>query len=126
MFRCNNGSCLNRTRVCDLTEDCAEGEDEKAECGKIFRRCWRILIDVHCEKLQQYKHFLMIICQDKIPEHARCNFEQDWCGWTNMTDRPLNWTRMQGPSLKEKTGPSYDHTYRNTSGNNNLLLVQSA
>lgn len=33
MFRCNNGSCLNRTRVCDLTKDCADGEDEAADCG---------------------------------------------------------------------------------------------
>lgn len=33
MYRCKNGSCLNRTRVCDLTKDCAEGEDEEDDCG---------------------------------------------------------------------------------------------
>lgn len=32
MFRCNNGSCLNKTRVCDLTKDCTDGEDEEADC----------------------------------------------------------------------------------------------
>lgn len=33
MFRCNNGSCLNKTRVCDFTKDCADGEDEALNCG---------------------------------------------------------------------------------------------
>ncbi|XP_015429458.1 PREDICTED: ALK tyrosine kinase receptor [Dufourea novaeangliae] len=85
MFRCNNGSCLNRTRVCDLTKDCANGEDESLDC-------------------------------DKIPENARCNFERDWCGWRNVPERPLNWTLHRGPTPSDKTGPSYDHTYRNASG----------
>ncbi|XP_076675839.1 anaplastic lymphoma kinase isoform X2 [Andrena cerasifolii] len=85
MFRCNNGSCLNRTRVCDLTKDCADGEDEVADC-------------------------------DKIPENARCNFEHGWCGWRNVPGRPLNWTLHRGPTTSEKTGPSYDHTYRNAFG----------
>jgi anaplastic lymphoma kinase len=34
MFRCANGKCLKRDRVCDLTADCADGEDETYECGK--------------------------------------------------------------------------------------------
>ncbi|XP_051176144.1 leukocyte tyrosine kinase receptor-like [Leptopilina boulardi] len=85
MFRCNNGSCLNRTRVCDLTEDCADGEDELQDC-------------------------------DKVPETARCNFESGWCGWNNVPGRPLNWTLHQGPTPTERTGPSYDHTYRNETG----------
>ncbi|CAK9818713.1 ALK tyrosine kinase receptor [Anthophora plagiata] len=85
MFLCNNGSCLNRTRVCDLTKDCADGEDEELEC-------------------------------DKIPENARCNFEHGWCGWRNVPGRPLNWTLHRGATPSEKTGPSYDHTYRNASG----------
>ncbi|XP_076236265.1 anaplastic lymphoma kinase isoform X2 [Calliopsis andreniformis] len=85
MFRCNNGSCLNKTRVCDLTKDCADGEDEEADCHK-------------------------------IPENARCNFESGWCGWRNVPGRPLNWTLHRGPTPSDKTGPSYDHTYRNASG----------
>ncbi|XP_050480798.1 ALK tyrosine kinase receptor isoform X2 [Bombus huntii] len=85
MYRCKNGSCLNRTRVCDLTKDCADGEDEDGDC-------------------------------DKIPENARCNFEQGWCGWKNVPERPLNWTLHRGATPSEKTGPSYDHTYRNASG----------
>ncbi|XP_053974206.1 ALK tyrosine kinase receptor isoform X2 [Hylaeus volcanicus] len=85
MFRCNNGSCLNRTRICDLTKDCADGEDEALDC-------------------------------DKMPENARCNFENGWCGWRNVAGRPLNWTLHRGATPSDKTGPSYDHTYRNASG----------
>jgi len=59
----------------------------------------------------QLKHFA-----DKIPKNARCNFEDGWCGWTNVPERPLNWTLHQGPTPTERTGPSYDHTYRNETG----------
>ncbi|XP_011304808.1 ALK tyrosine kinase receptor isoform X2 [Fopius arisanus] len=85
MFRCNNGSCLNKTRICDLTPDCAQGEDEVLEC-------------------------------DKVPETARCNFEHGWCGWTNAPDSQLQWTLHRGSTPSERTGPSYDHTYRNETG----------
>ncbi|KAK9299944.1 hypothetical protein QLX08_007170 [Tetragonisca angustula] len=84
-YRCKNGFCLNKDRVCDLTEDCADGEDERDDC-------------------------------DKIPENARCNFEHGWCGWKNVSGRLLNWTLHRGATRSEKTGPSYDHTYRNASG----------
>ncbi|KAL6421509.1 hypothetical protein ACFW04_014280 [Cataglyphis niger] len=85
MFRCKNGVCLNRTRICDFTKDCADGEDEAQDC-------------------------------DKIPENAKCNFENGWCGWTNVPGRPLNWTLHRGPTPSMRTGPSYDHTYRNETG----------
>ncbi|KAK1117952.1 hypothetical protein K0M31_015619 [Melipona bicolor] len=85
MYRCKNGSCLSKVRVCDLTEDCADGEDERDDC-------------------------------DKMPENARCNFEYGWCGWKNVPGRPLNWNLHRGATPSEKTGPSYDHTYRNASG----------
>ncbi|XP_017880511.1 ALK tyrosine kinase receptor isoform X2 [Ceratina calcarata] len=85
MFRCKNGSCLDRTRICDLTKDCPDGEDERLNC-------------------------------DKVPVEARCNFEDGWCGWRNLSGRPMNWTLHRGATPSEKTGPSYDHTYRNASG----------
>ncbi|XP_017761306.1 PREDICTED: leukocyte tyrosine kinase receptor isoform X2 [Eufriesea mexicana] len=85
MFRCKNGSCLKRAHVCDLTKDCADGDDEEFDC-------------------------------DKMPENTRCNFEHGWCGWRNVPGRPLNWTLNRGATPSERTGPSYDHTYRNASG----------
>ncbi|XP_020282879.1 ALK tyrosine kinase receptor isoform X2 [Pseudomyrmex gracilis] len=86
MFYCKNGTCLNNTRICDFTKDCMDGEDEE---------------EADC---------------DKIPTNARCNFENGWCGWANVPGRPLNWTLNSGPTPSEKTGPSYDHTYRNKTG----------
>lgn len=38
MFRCNDGFCLNRTRICDFTKDCADGEDETLECGVLDQK----------------------------------------------------------------------------------------
>ncbi|XP_032676195.1 MAM and LDL-receptor class A domain-containing protein 1-like [Odontomachus brunneus] len=52
---------------------------------------------------------------DKIPENARCNFENGWCGWSNVPGRPLNWTLRSGPT-PERNVPAYDHTYRNKTG----------
>ncbi|XP_034934100.1 leukocyte tyrosine kinase receptor isoform X2 [Chelonus insularis] len=85
MFHCRNGSCINKTRICDLTPDCSEGEDEMLEC-------------------------------DKMPETARCNFERGWCGWTNAPNKTLKWILHHGSTPTERTGPSYDHTYRNETG----------
>lgn len=51
-----------------------------------------------------------------MPETGRCNFEKGWCGWTNEPDRKLNWTLHRGATLSDRTGPSYDHTYRNETG----------
>lgn len=59
---------------------------------------------------------------DKIPYGARCNFEQDWCGWYNAHGKILQWTRHNGTTSINKTGPSFDHTYRNSTGINNLLF----
>lgn len=53
---------------------------------------------------------------DKIPYGARCNFEQDWCGWYNTNGKVLQWTRHNGTTPSNKTGPSYDHTYGNVTG----------
>lgn len=58
----------------------------------------------------------MKIFADKIPENARCNFENGWCGWANVPGRPLNWTLYKGATPSIRTGPSYDHTYRNETG----------
>lgn len=57
---------------------------------------------------------------DKVPETARCNFENGWCGWTNALGTQLNWTLHRGSTPSERTGPSYDHTYRNETGNVSL------
>ena len=32
-FRCNDGHCLPRDQVCDLSRDCPGGEDEDQDCG---------------------------------------------------------------------------------------------
>ncbi|CAH0545803.1 unnamed protein product [Brassicogethes aeneus] len=54
---------------------------------------------------------------DHMPFGSRCNFEQDWCGWHNTDVKILEWTRHNGSTPTNFTGPNFDHTYQNASGN---------
>ncbi|CAG9573024.1 unnamed protein product [Danaus chrysippus] len=47
---------------------------------------------------------------DKMPYGSYCNFEQDNCGFENVPQRILKWSRHSGPTPTDKTGPNYDHT----------------
>ena len=33
-FQCGNEKCINSSKICDYTEDCPNGEDEKQDCGE--------------------------------------------------------------------------------------------
>ena len=44
------------------------------------------------------------------PSHIHCDFEVDYCGWSNDTTAQFNWTRHQGKTSSTDTGPSTDHT----------------
>lgn len=52
-----------------------------------------------------------------MPSGARCNFEEDWCGWQNMDIKFLEWARHNGSTPTNCTGPSFDNTYKNSTGN---------
>lgn len=53
-----------------------------------------------------------------MPYGSRCNFEEDWCGWTNVDEKVLEWTRHKGSAPRNNsTGPQSDHTYKNGTGN---------
>ena len=47
---------------------------------------------------------------DKLPSYSHCNFEHDWCGWTNRSDREMRWIRKMG-----EHGDSGVYAYVNTS-----------
>lgn len=51
-----------------------------------------------------------------MPPGARCDFEQDWCGWNNMSANGLQWLRHNGSTPTNGTGPDVDHTYNNNTG----------
>ena len=36
MFHCKNGQCVDRSKVCDIKNDCHDYSDETFECGKIL------------------------------------------------------------------------------------------
>ena len=47
-----------------------------------------------------------------------CNFETEGCEWKSSTTLGVKkWNIGRGPTPSRNTGPSFDHTYKNTSGN---------
>lgn len=53
---------------------------------------------------------------DKMPPGAKCNFEENWCGWHNAEHKEMNWTRHNGSTPTNKTGPNFDNTFKNSTG----------
>ncbi|CAL1262651.1 unnamed protein product [Larinioides sclopetarius] len=85
-FQCDDMICVDAAEVCDTNPDCTAGEDEEQEC-------------------------------DKIPASAFCTFEKDMCGWTvAQFAKGSEWIRRSGLSPNSRTGPSFDHTFQNSTG----------
>lgn len=53
---------------------------------------------------------------DKMPYGAKCDFEQDLCGWHNVEHDILKWIPHNGSTPTNGTGPDFDHTYKNSTG----------
>ncbi|XP_030849640.1 MAM and LDL-receptor class A domain-containing protein 1-like [Strongylocentrotus purpuratus] len=45
-----------------------------------------------------------------------CDFEDDWCGYTQAQDDTFDWTRLTGATSSLDTGPSIDHTTGTATG----------
>lgn len=52
-----------------------------------------------------------------------CDFESDWCGWQNSGQATLSWSRHNGPTPTDKTGPEFDHTFQHTNRTGYFLFV---
>ena len=47
---------------------------------------------------------------------ATCNFDVSLCGFVQGTDDKFDWTRRKGNTSSSGTGPSFDHTTGNMTG----------
>ena len=45
-----------------------------------------------------------------------CNFDVSLCGFEQGTDDKFDWTRLNGNTLTSGTGPSFDHTTGDITG----------
>ncbi|GFR70364.1 MAM and LDL-receptor class A domain-containing protein 1 [Elysia marginata] len=53
-----------------------------------------------------------------------CDFEMDYCGFTNFSANSFNWTKSYGKTQSTYTGPSTDHTYGTDQGH--YLYVEAS
>ncbi|XP_021371353.1 MAM and LDL-receptor class A domain-containing protein 1-like, partial [Mizuhopecten yessoensis] len=51
-----------------------------------------------------------------------CNFDYNFCGWTNPKNDDFDWTRQRGSTASSHTGPSTDHT----SGHGYYIFTESS
>ncbi|XP_014669304.1 PREDICTED: leukocyte tyrosine kinase receptor-like [Priapulus caudatus] len=79
-------TCIHRYQVCDIHKDCLYGDDE-----------------------------ILATCAS-MPDGARCDFEQGFCGWLNSIHDDFEWTRHNGSTPTPETGPTTDHTLKNHLG----------
>lgn len=50
------------------------------------------------------------LCSFAAPTVYDCNFESGFCKWQQAHDDKFDWTRTQGPTGSQSTGPTNDHT----------------
>ncbi|XP_065198014.1 MAM and LDL-receptor class A domain-containing protein 2-like [Sycon ciliatum] len=50
------------------------------------------------------------------PAHSTCDFEKNFCTWTNLAGSDFDWIRRFGSTTSFNTGPSYDHTTGTSTG----------
>ncbi|XP_035678932.1 uncharacterized protein LOC118417473 [Branchiostoma floridae] len=55
-----------------------------------------------------------------------CDFEADFCGWTQDRSDNFNWTRQAGASESSGTGPSFDHTMGNETGTGYYIFIEAS
>ena len=44
-----------------------------------------------------------------------CNFDRDFCGWTNDSGAEFTWSKNKGTTPSDGTGPPWDHTTKSRS-----------
>ena len=54
-FRCNDGRCLHRDQVCDITRDCPDGEDEAQDCGN-----FELIHQMHAHRHESTMHLILL------------------------------------------------------------------
>ncbi|XP_041986159.1 ALK tyrosine kinase receptor isoform X2 [Aricia agestis] len=89
-----NGECQNGQLKCNIMK--------KESCIKLQQIC--DLVKDCDDSTDEQKQ-----C-DKMPYGSYCNFEQDSCGFENVPQPILKWSRHSGPTPTDKTGPNFDHT----------------
>lgn len=81
------------------------------------------MLYLSCTTINFWLH--IIIISVLVPTEARCTFESGFCGWRNTSgEMSLTWKLYKGDRHKF-TGPKWDNTFRNRTGNTILFGNQT-
>ena len=56
------------------------------------------------------------LTNSSCPPDLACDFQDDFCGWTQSHKDNFDWIRAKGGTSSRGTGPRYDHTFNSNSG----------
>lgn len=56
------------------------------------------------------------LSNSSCPPDLACDFQLDFCGWTQSQQDNFDWMRAKGGTSTNGTGPRYDHTYSSSTG----------
>ncbi|KAK3713138.1 hypothetical protein QZH41_010040 [Actinostola sp. cb2023] len=96
-----------------FTPECRPAKHENVTCKDGTFKCLSgecIALENRCDfKMDCFDGFDELNCGFELP--GRCNFERDFCDWTNETeDDNFDFERAKGATMSYGTGPTYDHT----------------
>ena len=96
-------------------------------CGRVLHLC--VALPCHiakvCENFVNFERiFLYEPCYCRKIDScvlwppATCSFQSGFCLWTNLHDGSdkFDWLRLRGSTGSQYTGPSVDHTQKNSAG----------
>ncbi|KAK3781309.1 hypothetical protein RRG08_018936 [Elysia crispata] len=78
-----------------------------------------VAFTVACVAQDVYPHIpnvnLTLLCLTVgcMAQDLSCDFEQDFCAWTQPSSAKRDWSRRRGAAQTAGTGPSHDHTTGN-------------
>ncbi len=64
---------------------------------------------------------MKIVCLFFLGASLNCTFEADLCGYIQDPDDDFDWTWISGGTPSSTTGPGFDHTFGDSTGETEVL-----
>eukprot|EP00106_Octopus_bimaculoides_P011261 XP_014778703.1 PREDICTED: MAM and LDL-receptor class A domain-containing protein 1-like [Octopus bimaculoides] len=97
----SNDQCIQENWFCDKVADCRDGSDEnQVKCG------WN---ETKPTVGPKFPNGIELNCNFENPDRRLCKYQTSNGSYT--------WSVQRGPTLTNSTGPQFDHSYQDETGN---------